>query len=109
MKAILFVYCLQAIPENIFIVAACNPRRGNSMVFLKDPDSNWMNSAYNVESLHPTLRFLLWDYGSLDENQEKDYINAKMKMVNITISNLEVCCIPKIVDSFSSAAINNYL
>ena len=85
-------FCVQAIPENIFIVAACNPHRGNSLAFLKDPDSNWMRGTYNVQSLHPTLRFLLWDYGSLDADQEKDYINEKMKMTNITMSNLEVGC-----------------
>ena len=41
-----------------------------------------MRSSYYVRKLHPTLHFLKWDYGSLDEHQEKDYIRAKMKMLN---------------------------
>jgi hypothetical protein len=41
-----------------------------------------MPDTYNVHSLHPTLQLLMWDYGSLDENQERDYINAKMKIMN---------------------------
>ena len=32
----------------------------------------------------------MWDYGSLDEHQEREYINAKMKMLNIHMPNAEV-------------------
>ena len=35
-----------------------------------------------MQKLHPTLRFLLWDYGQLDAGQEADYVNAKMIMIN---------------------------
>ena len=49
-----------------------------------------MRGTYYVRSLHPTLKFLMWDYGSLDEHQERDYINAKMKMLNRTMANPEV-------------------
>ena len=35
-----------------------------------------------MQKLHPTLRFLLWNYGQLDAGQEADYINAKMIMTN---------------------------
>ena len=44
-----------------------------------------------MRSLHPTLKLLLWDYGSLDQQQERDYINAKMKMINKDMANPEVC------------------
>ena len=43
-----------------------------------------------MRSLHPTLKLLMWDYGSLDEHQERDYINAKMKMINKDMENPEV-------------------
>ncbi len=43
-----------------------------------------------MRSLHPTLKLLMWDYGSLDEHQERDYINAKMKMINKDMANPEV-------------------
>ena len=87
------VILLQPIPENVFIVAACNPHRGNSLVSLKQNDKSWMRSTYYVRSLHPTLMFLKWDYGSLDENQERDYIQAKMKMINKNKPNLVVSVI----------------
>ncbi len=76
----------QTIPENMFVVAACNPHRGNSLASHK----TWVRGTYFVRSLHPTLKFLMWDYGSLDEHQERDYINAKMKMMNKTMKNPEV-------------------
>ena len=78
----------------MFIVAACNPHRGNSMASLGVEDGSkkdkWVRGTYYVRKLHPTLRFLMWDYGSLDEHQEKEYINTKMKMLNQHRSNSEV-------------------
>ena len=50
----------------------------------------WVRGTYYVRKLHPTLQFLMWDYGSLDEHQEKEYINAKMKMLNKQMPNPEV-------------------
>ena len=35
-----------------------------------------------MRKLHPTLKFLMWNYGSLNDEQESDYIKAKMIMVN---------------------------
>ena len=32
----------------------------------------------------------MWDYGSLDEHQEKEYINAKMRMINAAMDDQEV-------------------
>lgn len=78
----------QPIPENVFIVAACNPHRGNSLA--SHTGETWVRGNYNVRPLHPTLKFLKWDYGSLDENQERDYIKAKLKMINEKMPNSEV-------------------
>ena len=86
-------------PENVFIVAACNPHRGNSLAAhtsksltahnsrtLKPIKENWTRSTYYVRQLHPALDFLKWDYGSLDEQQEREYVSAKMKMLNKEMS-----------------------
>ena len=91
---ILYTY-IQPIPANLFIVAACNPHRGNSMASLgvrgaDEEKEKWVRGTYYVRKLHPTLRFLMWDYGSLDEHQEREYINAKMKMLNNEMSNPKV-------------------
>ena len=79
---------LQPIPENVFIVAACNPNRGNSLS--SHSQETWVRGAYYVRQLHPTLHSLMWDYGSLDEDQERDYINAKMKILNKQMPDAEV-------------------
>jgi len=80
------------------LVAACNPHRGNSLdvhgyredlevpVQNKHQDGSkvevWFRGSYCVQKLHPTLKFLMWNYGSLNDEQEADYIKEKMKMVN---------------------------
>lgn len=75
----------------MFIVAACNPHRGNSLASHDDANQEtWIRSTYYVRFLHPTLKFLTWDYGSLDESQERDYISAKLQMLEKTIPNAEV-------------------
>ena len=51
----------------------------------------WVRGSYYVRPLHPTLEFLQWDYGALDQNQERDYIRAKMQMLNEELPNIEVC------------------
>ena len=38
----------------------------------------------------------MWDYGSLDKQQERDYIDAKMKMINKTMEITEVAMYMKI-------------
>jgi len=73
----------------VFVVAACNPHRGNSLSS-HSPKDTWVRGSYYVRQLHPTLQFLMWDYGSLDKGQERDYINAKMKMLNKKMPNVEV-------------------
>lgn len=76
----------QPIPANVFIVAACNPHRSNSLASHK----SWVRGTYYVHPLHPTLKFLMWDYGSLDKHQEKAYTIAKMEMINSTMSKSDV-------------------
>ena len=43
-----------------------------------------------MRPLHSTLKLLMWDYGSLDEHQEKEYINEKMRMINAAMEDQEV-------------------
>ena len=83
---------MQPIPQNVFIVAACNPHRGNSLAALTvanadrlrvmndNSDETWIMDSYYVQKLHPTLAHLMWDYGSLGEDQEKQYVLAKVDM-----------------------------
>ena len=74
---------LQKIPSNVFIVAACNPHRANSLASQTD---NWFVGSYYVRPFHQTLQLLMWNYGSLSIAQEKEYINSKMMMTEGQLS-----------------------
>jgi len=92
---------MQPLPSNIFLVAACNPHRGNSLAVHERKEDvqayeeeeeeedkedssakTWFRGSYYVRKLHPTLKFLMWNFGSLNDEQETDYIKEKMMMVN---------------------------
>ena len=47
--------------------------------------------------MHPTLEFLMWDYGALDSEQEKDYIRAKMQLLNQELPNIEVVVLTDLI------------
>ena len=69
------------IPSNVFLVAACNPHRGSSVAIRSCSErDDWVLGSYYVRPVPPTLRFLTWDYGALDDNQERDYIQEKIAM-----------------------------
>ena len=99
------MFSFQPVPENVFIVAACNPHRGNSLAAhakssraVRLPSKeNWIRSSYYVRKMHPTLDFLKWDYGSLDEHQERDYINTKMKMLNKEMASVDVASLTDLI------------
>ena len=72
----------------MFIVAACNPHRGNSIV-LKEREAIskvWTRGTYYVHPLHPTLLHLKWDYGALNEEQELLYVREKLSMISRDIT-----------------------
>ena len=95
----------QPLPENIFVVATCNPHRGDSLTVLMKPDT-WVNPLYYVRQLHPTLDFIKWDYGSLDKHQEKEYICVKMKMLEkkkAGSDRMDVSDIPEFADLISDS------
>ena len=50
-----------------------------------------------MRKLHPTLRFLKWDYGSLDEHQELEYVHAKMAVLNTHMSYPDVQSLAELI------------
>lgn len=50
----------------------------------------WHSPHYIVQELHPTLDFLKWDYGALDEVQERKYVEAKLQLLQQNMSQVEV-------------------
>ena len=93
---------MQELPPNIFIVAACNPYRGDRSFLRqvklrtqKQPtitdssfgiDEHWFCSSYYVRPLSPTLELLMWDYKALNSSQEKEFVSSKLSM---TLSDAE--------------------
>ncbi|XP_019859705.1 PREDICTED: uncharacterized protein LOC109587936, partial [Amphimedon queenslandica] len=68
----------EAMLDNVFIIAACNPLRGDSTIHLQNAKNVWVKPSYYVRELHPTIDYLKWDYGALNNVQEEKYIAAKM-------------------------------
>ena len=71
----------EPIPDNLFVIAACNPHRGSSTTISSSSKrDDWVLGSYYVRPLSPTLQFLRWDYGALDTHQENAYVQQKMIM-----------------------------
>ena len=89
----------------MFIVAACNPHRGNSLAALnvgtktETSDEMWIMDSYYVRQLHPTLAHLMWDYGSLGEDQERQYVQAKVDMQSCWLSDLHKAALTEVIVS----------
>ena len=91
---------MQELPPNIFIVAACNPYRGDSLASLQttfdsqkhkptatattdglsQTSGHWFRGSYYVRPLSPTLELLMWDYKALDPSREREFIYSKLSM-----------------------------
>ena len=80
------------------MIAACNPHRGDSLAAMAQ-DETWIRSSYFVRELHPTLDFLKWDYGALDEYQERDYIHAKLRLIEQEMSNSKLASLAELIVS----------
>lgn len=80
----------------MFIVAACNPHRGNSVLLemngeaIKSSKDDWFRSSYYVRTLPPTLQLIKWNYGALEEVDELEYIREKFKLQNANSSNVVI-------------------
>lgn len=65
------------------MISACNPYRGNSQIStdeIKSEQEVWLRPSYYVQPLAPTLEMLKWNYGSLREEDEIEYVKEKMKL-----------------------------
>ena len=55
--------------------------------------------SYYVRQLHPTLAHLMWDYGSLGEDQERQYVQAKVDMQSSWLSDLQKTTLTEVIVS----------
>ena len=73
----------------MFIIATCNPLRGDSTAVLRNMKNVWHKPSYYVRKVHPTMNYLKWDYGALNDLQELEYVTAKMKMLTEDVSGFK--------------------
>ena len=62
-------------------------------------DETWIMDSYNVRQLHPTLAHLMWDYGSLGEDQERQYVQAKVDLQSSWLSDLQKTILTEVIVS----------
>ena len=103
----------EKIPDNVFIVAACNPHRSVTATLQVDTKvEDWVLGWYYVRKLHPTLSRILWDYGALNKHQEHEYIQQKFsvshiqqKIKGIDLSNIsaQIAKAQKLVRKFAKS------
>eukprot|EP00117_Sycon_ciliatum_P002930 scpid215/ scgid3933/ E3 ubiquitin-protein ligase RNF213 len=81
----------EPVPDNVFLVAACNPHRSSSVgVSSYMSHRDWMAGSYQVRAIPPSLRCLSWSYGALSGNQEKEYIESKIANIGSTKVDMSV-------------------
>ena len=62
-------------------------------------DETWIKDSYYVRQLHPTLVHLMWDYGSLGEDQERQYVQAKVDMQSSWLSDIQKTTLTEVIVS----------
>jgi hypothetical protein len=85
------------LPPNLVFVAACNPyclRPTNSITTAglsgKSLTDEYSNLVYRVKPLPETMMDYMWDYGSLDPNDERAYIERMVDELGSSDSKLVV-------------------
>ena len=69
-----------SLPSNIFWVAAINPARPEAAPQQADGSQSF-SSRYAVHPLPASMEEVVWAFGTMSRNQEKDYVTAKLQMV----------------------------
>ncbi|KAL7555253.1 hypothetical protein ACHAWF_018911 [Thalassiosira exigua] len=80
--------------ENIVLIAACNPPRQSTLSQPKtsreiDLGREWASGHYQVKRLPFSLEMITWDYGSLNNEQEKEFIHQRIVMADEQIPDID--------------------
>ena len=95
----------EPLEENIVIVAACNPVRKSSLSQVaanrvSDLGREWVSGHYQVRQLPPSLSTICWDYGALKREQEKEFVQQRILMMD---QNLPISLTSKMTEILSSS------
>jgi MoxR-like ATPase len=74
----------EPLPENIVVVAAGNPSRDKietSMDTHDEQGHQWAIGHYQVHPLPASMQQLMWDYGSLKPDQEREFIQKRLRFL----------------------------
>lgn len=74
----------QSLEDNIVVIAACNPARRQTTVINsreRDLGKEWAGGHYQVAELPPSLARIKWSFGSLNHDQEKDFIHRRLDII----------------------------
>lgn len=77
----------QPLPDNIVIVAACNPSRDKIELEgdrREELGNEWAIGHYQVHPLPRSLQDMTWDYGSLKPEQEWEFIRKRLMFMQQT-------------------------
>jgi len=102
----------ELLPENIVIVAACNPARSQSITLggesrEYDLGKDFFSGHYQVFEMPLSMSMLKWSYGSLNTEQEKEFIYRRLKMLNFDIPDDLAVTLTELVSS-SHCAIREF-
>ena len=48
----------------------------------------WFKGTYTVHPMMPSFKLLMWDFGSLTQTQEEDYIRAKLALMDNDLDDI---------------------
>lgn len=102
----------EVLPENIVIAAACNPARSQSITLggesrEYDLGKDFFSGHYQVFDMPLSMSMLKWSYGSLNIEQEKEFIYRRLKMLNFDIPDNLALNLTELVSS-SHCAIREF-
>jgi hypothetical protein len=74
--------CGRPLEQNIVLIAACNPVRSSLFENSREKDlgRSWVSGHYRVAALPTSLSKLRWSFGSLTQEQEKEFVHKRIGM-----------------------------
>jgi len=73
--------CGEDLPDNVVVVAACNPSNRTSLSKNCDLARDWASGHYIVNQLPRSMESLKWEYGALNAAEEKEFVLRRIELL----------------------------